>query len=374
MAYKIKDGFMGQVRHPSFPSGKRRKKFTLQRDADTWERDLAESLNGKGPQDMAFEILSAEYLDIVKAARSKGHYEEVRRTTSRLLQWLERRGILNPMWSHIDTALAQTYFLARAEDESKYRANKERSYLITFAKRYVNKIRKIQGNPFADTFVLEHDAVPQLPPDAREIDRLRLVAKGQDRVILESFLGTAARRGEIYRWTWQDIRLDQRQYRLGTRKTGGKGMEYEWLPMNDDLYHWLSWWRKNRPLELPYVFYSLSNTGGKDGGRGSCYGKPFKQRTNFMVSLSRKAGIDPPLGYHSLRHFVATELAKAGHPIKAIQRFLRHKDLATTEKYVGHVNIDLEEMAQSLVKRRHQKRARNERVRSVLVGEAGSEM
>lgn len=150
-------------------------------------------------------------------------------------------------------------------------------------------------------------------------------------------------------------------------------MQYEWLPMNDDLFEWLSWWKKNRPLELPYAFYSLSRTGGKGGGRNQCYGKQFVKRSKFIKGLSKTAGLDPPLGYHSLRRFVATELARSGHPLKAIQRFLRHKDLATTEKYVGHVNVDLEQMAQSLVSRRR-KQERNERVGSVLVGKADSEV
>ena len=380
MAYKYKDRlgrirFMGQVRHPSFPSGKKRKSYKLERDADAWEVEQKEMLNGNGPQDMAFEILSAEYLDLVQTGASEGHYEEIRRASARFLQWLIKKGLTEPMWSQIDTHLCQKYFLKRAKQQSSYRANKERSYLSTFAKLYVNKVRKLPGNPFVDCKILSHDTKPQIPPEAKEIDRMRLVAKGQDRAILECYLGTAARRSEIYAWTWKhDIRLDQRLYRLGTRKTGGKGMEYEWLPMNDDVFEWLSWWKKNRPLELPYVFYSVSKTGGNGGGRGKCYGKPFVKRNKFIKGLSKRAGINPPLGYHSLRRHVATELAKAGHAAKAIQRFLRHKQLSTTEKYIGHVNNDLEQMAQSLVKNRHQESAQNEGIGPVLVGEAGSEM
>jgi site-specific recombinase XerD len=358
MAYKYRNRhnrqrWMGQVRHPSFPSGKKRKSFLSKRDAETWEQEELEKLKNVRPDDMAFEILSEEYLDIIRAARSRGHYEEIRRTLARFLQWLSERGMVDPMWSHITAPLVQNYLIARATEQSNHRANKERSYLTTFANRFVNRIHKLPGNPFADTLTLAHDAEEQLAPDTKEIDMLRMAAKGQDRTILEAYLGTAARRDEIYRWTWNaDIRLDQKQYRLGTRKTGGKGMQYEWLPMNDDLHHWLEWWKKSRPLVRNHVFYSLSRTGGKGGGRGACYGEPFKKRSHFIRSLSKRAGIDPPLGYHHLRRFVATELARAGHPLKAIQRFLRHKDLATTERYVGHVNVDLEAMAQSLVRRR----------------------
>lgn len=356
MAYKYRNRhgklrWMGQVRHPSFPSGKRRKSHDTKRLAERWERDLYEELNGVQSKDRDLETLCSHYLKIIYSAVSKGHYEEIRRTLARFQTWFSRQKMTNPYWSQITPQLVQEYFVDRAEQSSNYRSNKERAYLCTFANRYVNGIMELPGNPFAMTIRLNHDPAPQRPPESKEIDMLRMAAKGQDRVILEAYLGTAARRDEIYRWKWKDdIRLDQKQYRLGTRK-GKKGMHYEWLPMNDELHRWLTWWKKNRPLDPPHVFFSLSNTGGPGGGRGN-YGKPFKKRTHFIRQLSKKAGIEPPLGYHHLRRFVATELARAGFPIKAIQRFMRHKRMSTTEIYIGHVNVDLEDMAQALVKKR----------------------
>lgn len=363
MSYKFKDRngkirHMGQVRHPSFPNGKMRKSYRLKKDADAWEVKEKAKLNGDGPQDMDLEILSAGYLDVVLVSSSEGHYKEIRSALARFLQWLDQKGFKNPKWSQVDPKLAQAYFLALAQESSNNRANKQRTYLATFA-GHVNDIEEIPGNPFIKTRKLKHDTEPQIPAERDEVDRLRLVAQGQDRAILEAYLGTAARRVEIYRWTWKsDIRLEQRQYRLGTRKSGGEGMTYEWLPMNDDLYEWLCWWKKNRPLELPYVFYSVSHTGGSGGGADKCYGKPFVERSDFIKNLSIRAGIEPSLGYHHLRRYVATILAENGHPIKAIQRFLRHRSLATTEKYVGHVNVDLEAMAQSLVRKPNESSAK----------------
>ena len=44
--------------------------------------------------------------------------------------------------------------------------------------------------------------------------------------------------------------------RLGTRKIKDGSMEYEWLPVSDDLFNELLWWQKNQPMqENSYVFY-----------------------------------------------------------------------------------------------------------------------
>lgn len=359
MAYKSKDRhgkikWMGQVRHPNLPNGKKRKSFPSKKEAETWEREEKDKISGKVARDMDLESLSAAYLDLVQIKSSDGHYKEIRRTLARFLQWIIRQGYATPTWLQLDTKLAQKYFIARAKQQSNNRANKERTYLHTFAE-YVNGVEEIPGNPFTNTAKLKHDVAPQTHATREEVDRLRLVAKGQDRAILEAYLNTAARRKEIFTWNWKDdIRLQEKQYRLGTRKNENGSMQYEWLPMNDQLYKWLCWWKVNRPLELPYVFYSVSRTGGRNGGANKCYGKPFACRQDFIKNLAKRAGIERTLGYHSLRRFVGTTLAELGHPIKAIQRFLRHKSMATTERYVGHVNIDLEAMAQSLVGKKYE--------------------
>ncbi len=300
---------------------------------------------------MQLQELASGYLKIIHSAVSDGHYAEIERSLDRFQKWLADRKMPQPDWSQITPQLVQEYLVDRAEQQSNYRSNKERGYLSTFVSKYVNGIMDLPGNPVARTLRRTHDAEPQAPPTGQEIDRLRLVARGQDRAILEAYLGTAARRDEIYRWIWKkDIRLDRKQYRLGTRKSGGSGMQYEWLPMNDQVHRWLSWWKNNRPVRKAHVFYSLSSSGGIGGGNSN-YGKPFKKRSHFIRQLSKKAGISPPLGYHHLRRFVATELARAGFPIKAIQRFMRHKSMRTTEIYIGHVNVDLESMAQALVRK-----------------------
>jgi integrase len=112
-------------------------------------------------------------------------------------------------------------------------------------------------------------------------------------------------------------------------------MEYIWLPMNDTLYESLQWWYRNRECrESDFVWHrrGISNP--------EC--EPYSFRKLFMRRLCKRAGIEPAFGYHSLRRYAASILANSGVPMKVIQRILRHKSLATTERYVKFIDDDLQ--------------------------------
>lgn len=53
--------------------------------------------------------------------------------------------------------------------------------------------------------------------------------------------------------------------------------------------------------------------------------------------LARKAGIDKRVHPHSLRHTMASQLAAEGVPMNVIQQQLGHSSLATTSKYLQHI-------------------------------------
>jgi integrase len=110
-------------------------------------------------------------------------------------------------------------------------------------------------------------------------------------------------------------------------------MEYQWMPMNEDLYDALWWqWNNRKFPKSPYVFVSDSKRH---------YGRPFKNRQKFMKGLCKKAGIRP-FGFHALRRYVASVLADE-HKLssKRIQRILRHKAVSTTERYIQNLNNDM---------------------------------
>ena len=69
-------------------------------------------------------------------------------------------------------------------------------------------------------------------------------------------------------------------------------------------------------------------------------GRPMKSAyvRTLLPRLARKAGIDKRCHAHGLRHTHAYELATEGTPIHVIQAQLGHSSVATTDRYIKHLN------------------------------------
>jgi site-specific recombinase XerD len=69
-------------------------------------------------------------------------------------------------------------------------------------------------------------------------------------------------------------------------------------------------------------------------------GKPMKSAyvRKLLPRLARKAGIEKRVHAHGLRHTHAFELASEGTPLHVIQAQLGHASVATTDRYIKHLN------------------------------------
>jgi integrase/recombinase XerD len=69
-------------------------------------------------------------------------------------------------------------------------------------------------------------------------------------------------------------------------------------------------------------------------------GRPVKTAyvRGLLPRLARKAGIDKRVHAHGLRHTHAYELAGEGTPLHVIQAQLGHASVATTDRYIRHLN------------------------------------
>lgn len=309
------------------------KLFPTKKQALAYEAEAKSAARKKErqqPQGMDLLTFCVQYLDYAERHSPKV-YQEKKAVTKRILaQW----GPDTPV-SEITTEHAQLYLDAQAAKRSANAANKDRKNLMVMWNKGI-KFFGIKDNPFSATEKRSHDRQPQYTPPSTDVLKVLMVADRKERIFLDAYLQTGARRSEIFRWTWaDDINFDRREYRLGTRKTADSSMQYEWFPMSDDLYKSLKWWWENRPIkESPYVF--------TDDQKGPHYGKPYTNRRRFMPGLCKRADVKS-FGFHALRRFVASILADSGKSTNAIRRVLRHRNVSTTERYIQNVNNDLKE-------------------------------
>jgi len=285
----------------------------------------------KRPQGMDLMTFCSRYLDYAVSRYRPKVYDEKKAVCKRILAaWGSET-----LASEITTEQAQQYLDEQAIQRSSNAANKDRKNLLAMWNKGI-KFFGVKDNPFTLTERRSHDRQLQYTPPSADVLKVLMVANRQERVFLDAYLQTGARRSEIFRWTWvEDINFERREYRLGTRKTSDGSMQYEWFPMSDDLYESLHWWWENRTIkESPYVFV--------DDQKGPHYGKPYTTRRRFLSGLCKRAGVKS-FGFHALRRFVASILADSGKSTNAIRRVLRHKNVSTTELYIQNINNDLKE-------------------------------
>jgi site-specific recombinase XerD len=67
--------------------------------------------------------------------------------------------------------------------------------------------------------------------------------------------------------------------------------------------------------------------------------------SKIVYEASRRAGMDPPVCSHRLRHALATDMLAAGVRLPDISQVLRHRDLATTAIYAKVDHDALRELA-----------------------------
>ena len=257
--------------------------------------------------------------------------------------------------SNINTEMVQSYLDEQATVRSNNASNRDRKNLMAMW-TFGRKILKIEDNPLTEIEKRSHERQPQYVPPIEDVLKILMVATRIERIFLDCYLQTGARRSEIFRWTWhEDINFERQKVRLGSRKSRDGSMKYRWIDMNQDLYDNLQWlWNNRKFRQSPYVWVN--------DNPGPHYGKPYKYRQRFLSGLCNKAGIKP-FGFHSLRRFVASILQDSGKvSLKKIQLLLGHSNLTTTERYIYHLGEDLRSTVEVLSEiKRHDNQARKEK-------------
>jgi integrase len=338
MPYKKGQKWVAQVRL----NGKRKEKiFLSKREATAWESESRLNPEEIWPEKtntvLLFEWAQA-YLNFAKATFAHVTYDEKRSMFRRFFMKRENEPDLSILpVSKLTPAHIQTYVTRQKLERSGYAANKDRKNLLAawaWGMEYMNPT--LPGPNPCQVKKMSEIRHPRYVPTEEDFWKAYNVASGQDRVMLLAFLHLAARRGEIFRLTWDDVDFDVDRIRLWTRKREGGHFEYSWLPMTKILKEALLWWQENRPIKSsPYVFLCLEE---KHFCQES-YGKPFKCRQHFMGHLCKRAGVKH-FGFHAIRHLTASTLYKLGFALADIQSVLRHQSATTTAKYIRSLGLE----------------------------------
>ena len=154
-----------------------------------------------------------------------------------------------------------------------------------------------------------------------------VVAK-RDKAIIEVMYSSALRLSEL-----SGLNLDSVDTSSKYVKVLGKGSKERILPLGakatDALCEWVS----------ARVGYNPTNNAlfiNKYGGRLS--NRSIQTRINFWV---KKQGLNCKISPHTLRHSCATHLLEASGDLRAVQEFLGHEDISTTQIYT---NMDFEHL------------------------------
>lgn len=139
---------------------------------------------------------------------------------------------------------------------------------------------------------------------------------------------TGARLAEFINMRMQDINFE-----TGEVIVKGKGSKFGTVYINERAMTHLLIYLHHRDDDCPYVWVSV-----KDGEVQQMQRAALQQQ---LKKLGQRAGLMKQLHPHMFRHTMATSLLQNGCDLRAVQMFLRHKNINTTQIYTHYSNIDL---------------------------------
>jgi integrase len=144
---------------------------------------------------------------------------------------------------------------------------------------------------------------------------------------------TGLRQGELIALRWQDIAWDDRRVRvvrnhvLGQFDTPKSRRSARSVPLSSQLARELRRWQQATRWRAPDALVFAEPVSGDVLRRGALMRR-------YRRAL-KAAKIDPHR-FHDLRHTFGTAMAAAGVPMRTLQEWLGHRDIATTQRYADY--------------------------------------
>jgi integrase len=155
-----------------------------------------------------------------------------------------------------------------------------------------------------------------------EAKRLINASDPDFRTLVRAGLATGCRYSELAALRVEDYHPDSGTLQIRTSKSG-KGRHVVLTQEGQTLFASLSRGRTGREFMLV-----------KDGG-----GRWLKShQSRPMAQACERAKIEPPIGFHGLRHSYASLAIMAGAPLMVVAKNLGHVDTRMVEKHYGHMS------------------------------------
>ena len=143
----------------------------------------------------------------------------------------------------------------------------------------------------------------------------------RDTAIFELFYSSGLRLSELADIKYSDINFNESVLRIT-----GKGNKTRMVPIGKKAVSAINLWEdaKNKYKKANTDFLFIGLNGNKMSPRN------IQLRMN---TLAKASGLEQKLYPHKLRHTVATHLLESSGNIRAVQEFLGHENISTTQIY-----------------------------------------
>ncbi len=195
--------------------------------------------------------------------------------------------------------------------------------LRTFC-RWCVRTGRLTVDPMRDLTMRTPKTLPAVPTED-ELRRLlaacdQTVEGRRNRALIGLLADSALRKEEARRLRISDLDFTTRMIRVHAGKGQKDGVTFFGEATASLLRSWLCLHPDPRPAAFLFV---------------TCAGIPLGAYAlvRIMHRLSRRAGLDRPIGPHALRHYAATSLLRRTGDLELCRRVLRHTTLAMALRY-----------------------------------------
>ncbi len=172
-----------------------------------------------------------------------------------------------------------------------------------------------------------------------EVDALASAAvagdhQALDRVLYLTAAMTGLRQGELIALRWQDVDWDAQRVRvrrnhvLGEFDTPKSRRSTRSVPMSRRVTRELGQWQNTTRWSGPADLVFAEPVSGEVLRRGALMRR-------YRRAL-KAAKLEPTHRFHDLRHTFGTAMAAAGVPMRTLQEWMGHRDMATTQRYADY--------------------------------------